>query len=256
MKDYFEGGANPWEDFYHRDKVEAHMYWSRSQAGLELLDQFIPRKGRVLEVGSGPGHLSLEMVQRGYDVISCDIAMRMARLTRARTGRDNVLVADSRSLPFQPSSFDAIVLIGVISYVSDPVPVLDELKSLLKPDGVLVISSANTNLLFSAIDRKMKTAFSWLKLPEPDEQARKSFFIKECRYYKAKEFNRLVVRCNFSLLSSANIGFGRVKLLGRNIFSAKIDVILANLLSRISRVAGFRWLGEYSFANVACFRAQ
>ena len=256
MKDFFEGDSTRWEDFYHRDKVEANMYWSRTRAGLRLIDRLVPAQGRVLEIGSGPGHLSLALTERNYDVVSCDIALRMAELTRTRMGRDSVVVADSRSLPFRFASFDAIILIGVISYVSDPASVLEEIKALLKPGGVLVISSANTNLLFSALDRKIKTSLTSLKLRNPDAQARKSFFIEECSYYKAKEFNRLVEQCNFSFLASFNVGFGRAKLLDKHIFPPSLDIIMAKALSGLSRIPGFRWLGDYAFANVACFRVQ
>ena len=230
------------------------MYGDRNTAGLALAARFVSSGSRVLEVGSGPGYLSRELQDMDYDVVSCDLVLRMASKTRIRMNRDSVVVADVHSLPFQPEAFDAIVLIGVISYVTDPVDVLCKLRNLLKPDGILLISSANTNLFFISISRKIDQLLVRLGFRYPKRKTAKSFFSKTCTYYKASEFNALVSETGFSLLDSANIGFGRLKLRKKSIFPDWLDVGLARLLSSISRLRMFRWLGNYAFANVACFR--
>ena len=151
IKSYFESDDVPWEGRYDNDRVEASMYGDRNRAGLALAGRFVSSGSRVLEIGSGPGYLSRELQDMDYDVVSCDLALRMASKTRARMNRDSVVVADVHALPFQPETFDAIVLVGVISYVTDPADVLRKLRNLLKPDGILLISSANTNLFFISI---------------------------------------------------------------------------------------------------------
>jgi len=257
VKQFFEADQAPWEDLYHRNRVEANMYWDRRRTGLRLATRYFPDRGRVLEIGSGPGYLSQDLLRCRFDVVSCDLSLRMACQTRQRTGRDTVFVADIRSLPFQPASFDAIALIGVMSYVSDPVVVLGNLRLLLKPDGTLLVSSANQNLLFSALDRRLKNALTRIGLRRLGPAAKdKSFFANECTYYKAREFNQLVCGAGYSYLKSENIGFGRAKLLGTHVFPESLDVVNAKLLSRLSRIPGFRWLSSYAFANVACFRSK
>ena len=256
VKEFFETDQKPWEDFYYRNRVVADMYWSRTNASLKFANRYFPNECRVLEIGSGPGHLSLELLNLGYDVVSCDIALRMASQTRQRTGKKNVVVADICSLPFQPKSFDAIVLIGVISYVSDPVAVLENMSLLLKRDGVLLISSPNMNLLFSAINRKIKGALTKRGLLKPEPITNNSFFENECTYYIATEFNMLVSAIGYSCLGSVNIGFGRVKFLNTHVFPEALDIAISKFLSWLSRLPGFRWLSRYSFANVACFRVN
>ena len=230
------------------------MYGDRNRAGLALAARFVSSGSRVLEVGSGPGYLSRELQDMEYDVVSCDLALRMASKTRARMNRDSVVVADVHALPFQPEVFDAIVLIGVISYISDPVDVLCKLRKLLKPGGILLVSSANINLFFISISRKIDQLLVRLGFRNPKRKTAESFFSKTCTYYKASDFNALVSETGFSLLDSANIGFGRLKLRKKSIFPDWLDVGLARLLSSISRLRMFRWLGNYAFANVACFR--
>jgi len=232
------------------------MYSDRMSASLALVRKNVPNGGRILEVGSGAGQLSEKLTLDGYDVISSDLAVRMASSTRERVGGDQCIVADVQSLPFREGMFDAVVLIGVISYVDDAAEVLRKLRSLLNENGVLVISSANTNLLLSSIGRKLSEPFYWVGFDRPKIKKSKSFLANTCTYYKAAEFNSLVCESGYQLLESRNVGFGRFKLMQKNVFSAFVDITLARIVSFISRANMFGRLGQYAFANIACFRPQ
>jgi SAM-dependent methyltransferase len=255
VKDYFETGDDPWEVRYRKNKVEATMYRDRMEAARRLVRENLEPGSLVLEVGCGTGHLSANLQGDGYRVVSTDIALRMAAQTRELTGSPRSLVADIQSPPFKPGSFDAVVLIGVISYVNDAKAVLATLHSLLKDDGVMVISSANTSLLYPSIGRKLSEPFYRLGVSKPAPPVNRGFLDKTCTYYRAPDFNALVCDSGFRLLDSRNIGFGRFKILQKSVLPATLDILLARIASAASRVSPFRILGRYAFANVACFKA-
>src|SRR4029450_13662341 len=83
---------------------------------------------RVLDVGSGPGLLALEMAQvvglAGH-VIGIDVSDAMLALGQRRcasvsgTGRLSFVKADATALPFPDAAFDAAVSIQVYEYVAD-----------------------------------------------------------------------------------------------------------------------------------------
>ena len=254
IRAYFESGDDPWEGRYRGDNMEASTYQDRQDASLALVRHFVPRGASILEVGCGPGYLSLELQRSGFHMTCCDLALRMVREIRDRTKNGDVLVADIHAPPFQEAAFDSVILIGVISYVADPTAVLQRIRQLLKPDGVLLISSPNTHLLFNIIGNKLSAPFYRMGATRPVQNAKRKFFSETCTYYKAREFNSLATRSGFILLGKTNIGFGRLRILNKNLFPDRLDIGLSRFVSELSRFHPFRWLGDFAFANIACFR--
>lgn len=95
---------------------------------------------RVLEVGCWNGHVTEVLAARGNTVVGVDIdADELGRnefLDRAHVADlDRVRLSE-----IEHERFDAIVLGDVIEHLRDPKPVLDDMITLLKPGGRLVIS--------------------------------------------------------------------------------------------------------------------
>jgi len=254
IREYFESGDSPWESRYSKGDMEARMYHDRQDASLTLIRKYVPRGANVLEVGCGSGILSKKLQDEGYDVTCCDFALRMLRETRELTQNNSILVADAGALPFQDGVFDAVVLIGVMAYVAEPLAVLHGLRRLLTPSGVLLVSSANKRMLFGAISRKLNAPLYFLGARKPEADPTRKFFAETNIYYKASEFNPLVLSAGYELLGTSNIGFGRLRILKQKIFPDRFNIALSNFVSALSRVWPFRWLGDFAFNNIACFR--
>ena len=75
---------------------------------------------RVLDLGAGNGYFDLELGRRGYDVTAVDQVGSVVEAAR-RLRRDETVdfqVSDLRDLSFDPGSFDAITLFGVVGLMS------------------------------------------------------------------------------------------------------------------------------------------
>ncbi len=99
---------------------------------------------RVLEVGCGPGILTMWLVDHGALVTAFDVSAEMVSLTRESVGdRAAVIVADlDQPLSFAPyRSFDIVVASLVLHYVEDWEPVFREFHRVLKPGGTVVFST-------------------------------------------------------------------------------------------------------------------
>jgi len=100
---------------------------------------------RVLDLGCGPGLLSLEMapaVGPGGRVDAIDFSPSMLALAERRcAGQAHVHVqqADVTALPFEDASFDAAVCVQVYEFVHDTAGALRELRRVLKPGGRAVV---------------------------------------------------------------------------------------------------------------------
>jgi SAM-dependent methyltransferase len=99
---------------------------------------------RVLDAGCGPGFYSAELVARGATVVGFDASPEMVRLAAERVGGAGTFRAHDLARPLDwldDESFDAAVLALVIHHVDDRLGALRELSRVLRPGGVLVVST-------------------------------------------------------------------------------------------------------------------
>jgi SAM-dependent methyltransferase len=99
------------------------------------------REGRILDLGAGPGLLSLELVRLSphVEVLGVDPSPGMValakRLCRRMKDRVRFLVGEAYHLPFPPSSFELVVSVGVLHHLLDLPRALKEVRRVLKPGG-------------------------------------------------------------------------------------------------------------------------
>jgi SAM-dependent methyltransferase len=100
---------------------------------------------RVLDAGCGVGYGSELLNQAGAaSVVGVDVSEAALALARSAVTDGVTLEAgDITALNHPDDSFDLIVCFEVIEHVEDPERVLDELRRVLRPDGLLLLSSPN-----------------------------------------------------------------------------------------------------------------
>jgi SAM-dependent methyltransferase len=107
-----------------------------------------PEGARVLEVGCGPGHLSIRLARRhGLEVTGLDLDPAMIARARANADRpDNgdrrrpsFLVGDVASLAFPDQSFDLVISTMSMHHWADPTAGLAEIGRVLRPGARALI---------------------------------------------------------------------------------------------------------------------
>lgn len=105
-----------------------------------------PDGARVLEVGCGPGHLSMRLARRhGLDVTGLDLDPAMIERARANADRaaderlPSFLVGDVASMPFADGSFDLVVSTMSMHHWADPTGGLAEIYRVLRPGAKALI---------------------------------------------------------------------------------------------------------------------
>ena len=101
----------------------------------------------MLEIGSGPGCFSSEVVKRIPDgeLILFDIQWEMLAKSRAkleRTGLGNYrfVQGNAQELPFGASTFDVVFLVTVLGEVASPEICPAGIEEILRPGGVLSLT--------------------------------------------------------------------------------------------------------------------
>lgn len=144
----------PHLDAAHPDFVR----WRRAAAQAEqrgalvctLLQEEMALPGaRVLDAGCGVGGTSIALRGCGAAVTAMDrSAVRLEALQVL--GRDiEIREGDIAALPFTDAGYDAVVLQDVIEHVADPARVLAETARVLRPGGVLYLSTPNRDALLN-----------------------------------------------------------------------------------------------------------
>lgn len=113
--------------------------WFVSKQRKEVLRE---AKGVILEVGAGTGS-SFKDYPSGKQIIALDSSKGMLRQAEKRmkvySGKIELYVADTQSLPFKDETFDTIFTSLVFCSVHNPIRGLRELRRVLKKDGQLLM---------------------------------------------------------------------------------------------------------------------
>ena len=133
----FEGRSSRFYDFVAR-RVARVMY-------RRLADDIAaeaPQGAAVLDVGTGPGVLLVELARRRPDLrlTGVDLSADMIAAAARNLGdRADVRAADVTDLPFEDGSFDLVVSSLSLHHWESPADAVPELARVLRPGGRVLI---------------------------------------------------------------------------------------------------------------------
>lgn len=109
----------------------------------------------VLDVGCGGGILAEAMAKQGAKVTGIDMSTAPLKVAKQHC-QENGLVIDYQQITvenfliqhstLQQEKFDVITCMEMLEHVPDPSSIIFACKSLLKPDGILFLSTINRTL--------------------------------------------------------------------------------------------------------------
>jgi SAM-dependent methyltransferase len=97
---------------------------------------------RLLDVGFGAGAVLLAGQRLGWEVFGIErsaLAVKQAQ----DNGFANVVEGDFLQAPYEPMTFDVLVMTELIEHLPDPFPFLKQAHRLLRPGGVLYMTTPN-----------------------------------------------------------------------------------------------------------------
>lgn len=181
-----------------------------------LLARFAPASADVVELGAAPGDQSLGLAQAGYRVTAVDLGLaewsdRPAGAMKAALADAGVALVlcdlERTPYPLADQSFDVVLLTEVLEHLRDyPARALAEAHRILRPGGILVLTTPNAAYLRSRISlllgRSVYTPLGdWLYgLPHA----------RHAREYTCAELESLV----------QHVGLAPVTMIGRHFYRA------------------------------------
>lgn len=113
--------------------------WSRRLSGALAAAAGITPGMRVLDVGSGTGALTEELIRRvgAVDVSAVDPSPSFVSAMQDRFPEVDVREGSAERLPFETGRFDAALAQLVVHFMADPVAGIVEMRRVTRPDGVV-----------------------------------------------------------------------------------------------------------------------
>ncbi len=136
---------------YYRHETEHWWFRWRFKLIQQVLDQLaLPSNARMLDAGCGTGQM-LKMLQRRGEAVGLDISPEAIAFAASR-GAKNLVLGTVSAPPFEPGAFDVALALDVIEHVDDDLAMLDGLRTLVKPDGAVIITVPAFDFLWSEHD--------------------------------------------------------------------------------------------------------
>ena len=180
----------------------------------------------VIEVACGTGAGLGYLASIARSVQACDIADDVLARPRAHYGsRVRIDTADAAKLPYGDNSADVILMFEAVYYLPDAVAFLLECARILRPNGVVLIASANKDLY----------DFN----PSPFSHV----------YYGAGDFKALAQAGGFNVIELAGgTPITRTSLRQKVLRPVKKIVVSLGLMPKTT--AGKKWMKRLVFGNM------
>ncbi len=106
-----------------------------------------PPSGLILDAGTGTARIPIMMCQQRpqWRVIGIDLAPSMLELGQKNVEQSGLQqqikleLVDAKRLPYPDAHFDMVVSNSIVHHLPDPLPFLQELKRVLKPNGAIFL---------------------------------------------------------------------------------------------------------------------
>jgi SAM-dependent methyltransferase len=118
----------------------------------KLFTKYIPPGGTALDLGCGRCLFTDIQPDWPYRIFAGDLDVGLIRERKKEVPQNFWFVSDASHAPFLDSNFDALFVGEIIEHISDPFPVLNEWKRVLKPGGVLILTTPNRERLLAKVE--------------------------------------------------------------------------------------------------------
>ncbi len=159
--------ASDLESYYNKQfqvdrKRQERMVAGQCHPMLRVLEQLLPGRGRLLEIGCSYGHFLSMAEADGWVVEGVEISRSAAVWARQNLGLGVHSGTLEEVSPKLKRPFDAVAMFHVLEHAPEPERLVLQAREFLRPGGILVIRTPNAS---SWIAKWCGTTWEWLTPP-------------------------------------------------------------------------------------------
>lgn len=189
------------DDNFEKEKLYGQQYYRYKNILLALAN--IKRGGRILEIGSGIGHLSFCIHEFEFKLTCLDFKFDNNKYSKKDP--DSMIECDieREKFPFKDNTFDDVLFTDVIEHLmDDPKVTLSEIRRVLKTNGSLIITTPNVHyfpLLFFPFFGKNVFPIISEYYTSPHQAKHRLVYDRHNRLFTMNELAEIVSAAGFSI---------------------------------------------------------
>jgi 2-polyprenyl-3-methyl-5-hydroxy-6-metoxy-1,4-benzoquinol methylase len=165
------------------------------------------KSGEILEIGSAPYHLTYALSKLDYSVIGIDIdPSRFEKFIKEQNL--NIIKHDieNYNLPFNDNEFQFVIFNEIFEHLRiDPISTLREINRILKPNGILMLTTPNLYSIQNIVRFFRGRGFD--NPYKQFEQLHKIGHMGHVRLYSVKQVNEFLNNTGFEVIETNKISY-------------------------------------------------
>lgn len=142
-------------DYYHQGVTKNLLQWIWHTYKIKSFRQLVQyqKSTKILDVGCAGGFMTSKVAEifPNAQVFGIDPYPAAIAYAKKRFPQMCFQIADAHQLPFDEDSFDLIICYETIEHVVNPLKILQEMRRVIKKDGIVILAMDSGNLLFKTI---------------------------------------------------------------------------------------------------------
>lgn len=199
--DLADDKTKAWNYKYFYDQKNRYIYT------LKLIEKYFT-SGKVLDIGSVPCQFLRILSKLGYDVIGLDVTPdRVEKFNKKHSLNVLKCNIDFEKIPVESNTFDLVLFLEVIEHLRiNPITTLREIKRVLKPNGIMILSTPNLYALHTIT--RFITGRGLFDAYKEFDKLEKYGHMGHSRLYHRKELKEFLTKTGFEVLESRYVFYG------------------------------------------------
>jgi SAM-dependent methyltransferase len=118
------------------------MYWWSNRFNAMLARRYGKRGARLLEIGSGMGHL-VGQLEDTFETYGMDLNHWAVKQSKAAVKKTRLQTASAQEVPFRDHSFNVVIIKHIVEHLPDPQKAMQEIGRVTEPGGTLILATPN-----------------------------------------------------------------------------------------------------------------
>ena len=122
------------------------MYWWSNRFFATLAKRYGRRGARLLEVGSGMGHL-VGQLSAEFEAYGMDLNHWAVNKSKEFAEKASLQTASAQELPYEDGAFNVVIIKHIVEHLPNPAKAINEIGRVTEKNGILILATPNLGSL-------------------------------------------------------------------------------------------------------------